>query len=212
MRKVEKLTARNVKTNLETVQDIIDYIDANLGEALDLDTIALKTGYSKYHISRMFTGIVGFTLHHYIQRRRLTEAARRLVRTEMPVMDIALEAGYETQQSFTVAFKTLYQCSPQAYRKKGDFYPLQLRFEADGRACLRGDRIMEAGIVDSGSIFLAGVRRNTRFGFFAIGRCWRLECRAPAGFLHLYSKTIETVPLRYATINLRIGITNFGRR
>lgn len=162
-----------MSTNLDTIQEVIDYIDADLGEMLNLDSIAVKTGYSKYHLSRMFTAVVGLSLRHYIRRRRLTEAAQRLVFTDRPIAELAFEAGYETQQSFTKGFRELYKCSPQAYRKRGDFYPLQLKLEVDGRDCLKGDRIMEVTTVDSGSIYLIGIRKNTRFGFHVIGQCWR---------------------------------------
>ena len=77
----------------------------------------------------MFSNIVGCTLHQYIQKRRLTEAARQLVYTNKSIIDISFNAGYETQQSFTLAFKRLYVESPQAYRKRKDFFPMQLKFE-----------------------------------------------------------------------------------
>ncbi len=89
----------------------------------------------------MFVNIVGFTVHNYIQRRRLTEAARLLVFSDKPIMEIALFAGYETQQSFTIGFKKLFKCSPQAFRKKRDFYPFQLKFAVNGQESLRGDQI-----------------------------------------------------------------------
>ncbi len=41
---------------------------------LDLNVISKEIGYSKYHLHRMFTSVVGFSVHNYIQRRRLTEA------------------------------------------------------------------------------------------------------------------------------------------
>lgn len=162
-----------MKTNIDTIQEVVEYIDAHLESRLDLDCICKQAGYSKYHLNRMFSNIVGFSIHTYIQRRRLTEAARLLVFTDKPIMDIALFAGYETQQSFTVGFKTLFKRSPQAFRKKGAFYPLQLKFSADGIKKLRGDQIMDIRTVESGSILLVGYRKNTRFGFFVIGQCWR---------------------------------------
>lgn len=162
-----------MKTNAETIQEAVDYIDLHLDEALDLDRVAGALSYSKYHLSRMFAALTGFTLHQYIRRRRLTEAARLLVFTDRPILDIALGAGYETQRSFTVGFKALYRCSPRAYRKKKNFHPLQLKFTADGRDRLRGDRILDIRTVDCGPIGLAGFRRSTRPGFFVIGACWR---------------------------------------
>ena len=90
-----------MKTNLETIREVVEYIDTHLEERLDLDSLCKVAGYSKYHLGRIFSSIVGFSIHTYIQRRRLTEAARLLVFTNNSIMDIALFAGYETQQSFT---------------------------------------------------------------------------------------------------------------
>ncbi|MDB0441219.1 AraC family transcriptional regulator [Clostridioides difficile] len=160
-----------MKTNLETIQDIIDYIDLNLEEKLDLDSIAKEIGYSKYHLSRMFVNIIGFTVHNYIQRRRLTEAARLLIFTDKSIMEISLFAGYETQQSFTIGFKALFKCSPQSFRKRGNFHPIQLKFTVDGKETLRGDRIMEVKIVENDKILLVGYKGNTCLGFSVIGEC-----------------------------------------
>lgn len=110
-----------MKRNIETIQEVVDYIDKHLEEDLSLDSISQEVNYSKYHLSRMFVNIVGFTVHNYIQRRRLTEAARLLIFSNKSIMEIALSAGYETQQSFTIGFKALFKCSPQAFRKKEIF-------------------------------------------------------------------------------------------
>jgi AraC-like DNA-binding protein len=121
-----------MKNNTTIISKVIDFIEEHLTseENLDLDKIATMANYSKYHLHRMFSNIVGCTIHQYIQKRRLTEAAHQLVYTDISIMDISLNAGYETQQSFTLAFKRLYEKSPQAYRKKQEFLPIQLRFEA----------------------------------------------------------------------------------
>ena len=54
-------------------------------------------------------------------------AAKKLVETDEPIVDIAYEAHYNSQQAFTLAFGRLYQCSPQVYRKNGVFYPKQAK-------------------------------------------------------------------------------------
>jgi len=120
-----------MKPNIEIISKVIDFIEEHLTteESLDLDKIADIANYSKYHLHRMFSNIVGCTIHQYIQKRRLTEAARQLVYTDKSIIDISLTSGYETQQSFTLAFKRLYEESPQAYRKRQDFLPIQLKFE-----------------------------------------------------------------------------------
>ena len=104
------------------------YIESHLDKRIDLDTVANAVHYSKYYLHRMFTNTVGFTMHDYIQRRQLTEAAKLLVFSQKPIIDIALISGYDSQQSFTLAFKSMYKKAPAQYRKDENFYPLQLAF------------------------------------------------------------------------------------
>ncbi|MHC1723835.1 MAG: helix-turn-helix domain-containing protein [Aminipila sp.] len=116
-------------SNLRNVIKAIKYIERHLNEKLDLDVVADAVHYSKYHLHRIFTHTVGLTIHEYVQRRRLTEAAKLLVFSKKPIIDIALLAGYESQQAFTSIFKAMYKQSPNQFRENEEFYPLQLEFE-----------------------------------------------------------------------------------
>ncbi len=113
---------------IQTVMAAIDCIESRLHEKPDLETVAAAVHYSKYHFHRMFTDTVGLTIHDYVQRRQLTEAAKRLVFSDRPILEIALAAGYESQQSFTDIFTAMYKKSPRRYREEEKFYPLQLRY------------------------------------------------------------------------------------
>lgn len=110
------------------IEKVIDFIENNLNEKLVLETVANAVHYSKYHIHRMFADIVGMTIHDYVLRRQLTEAAKLLVFSNKPIIDIALVCGYESQQAFTVAFKAMYKLPPAEYRELQEFYPLQFAF------------------------------------------------------------------------------------
>ena len=74
---------------IKNVITAIDYIESHLYEKLDLETVAGAVHYSKYHLHRMFTGTVGLTIHDYVQRRKLTEAAKLLVLSDKPILEIA---------------------------------------------------------------------------------------------------------------------------
>jgi len=76
----------------------------------------------------MFSSTVGLTFHDYIRCRRLTEAAKLLVFSQKPIIEIVLIAGYESQQVFTTIFKSIYKQTPMEYRQNKTFYPLQLEF------------------------------------------------------------------------------------
>jgi len=102
--------------NDRTIKEMIDYIESNLDGQLNLDEIAKEAGYSKFHLNRMFSDRVGYTVYKYIQMRRLTAAAEKLVYTKKPIIEIAYEANYGSPQSFTLAFRRLYDYTPQEYR------------------------------------------------------------------------------------------------
>lgn len=97
--------------NNTVVEKIVDYIETHINEDLPLDKIANVLNYSKFYIARIFTEETKCTVYKYIQGRRLTLAAQKLVETEQPIVEIAYEAYYDSQQAFTLAFKQLYELS-----------------------------------------------------------------------------------------------------
>ena len=116
-----------MKDQKEVVGKVIDYIEKNLEKEINLDNISKNIGYSKFYLNRIFTEYTGITIYKYLQNRRLTVAAEKLVKTDKPIMQIAYEAGYDTQQSFSFAFKQIYLYPPKIYRDMGIFMPKQNR-------------------------------------------------------------------------------------
>lgn len=114
-----------MKFKKEIIKKVIDYIENNLEQEIDLDNIAETIGYSKFHLNRMFAEETNITIYKYLQIRRLTIAAEKLVKTDTPIVQIAYEAGYHSQQAFSLAFKQVYLYPPKIYRDRGIFVPKQ---------------------------------------------------------------------------------------
>ena len=111
----------------------IEYIEQQLisgREVLSLDEVADEIGFSKFYLNRVFQEHVKTTIYQYILERRLTEAARQLIDTDNPIVDIAYDAGYQSQQAFTNAFSTIYHCTPMKYRMRRQFIPLRKPYQA----------------------------------------------------------------------------------
>lgn len=117
-----------MQQNIISVTAVIEYIEDNLTEKLDLKSVASAVNYSKYHLHRIFTETVGLTIHDYAQRRQLTEAAKLLIFSRKPIVEIAMISGYDSQQAFTAIFRQMYKKSPKQFREDEEFYPLQLRY------------------------------------------------------------------------------------
>ena len=111
----------------EIVNKVLNYIENNIEKEINVDKIAKNAGYSKFYLNRIFSECTGITLYKYLQSRRLTIAAEKLIKTNKPITQIAHEAGYDSQQAFSLAFKQLYAYPPKMYRKFGVFIPKQNR-------------------------------------------------------------------------------------
>jgi len=99
------------------ILSVLVFIQKNLDDELSLEEYARVAHFSPYHFHRIFRGMVGESLHEHIRRLRLERAATRLKRTDRAIIEIALEAGYETHEAFTRAFRSLCSCSPSRYRR-----------------------------------------------------------------------------------------------
>ncbi len=105
---------------LKQVQQGIDYIEANLDFDINLGQVAMAAGISQWHFQRIFKALTNETLKTYIRSRRLANALEKLLTTKTRIIDIALSAGFESQESFTRAFKLTFDMTPNAYRKLGN--------------------------------------------------------------------------------------------
>lgn len=108
---------------------VLLHIEKNLDSDLSLEKIAKELNYSKFYIARVFKNHTGLTIYKYIRNRRLNEAARKLVQTTKPIIEIAIESGYGSQQAFTQAFRCEYAYSPLEYRNIRRFVPKQDRID-----------------------------------------------------------------------------------
>jgi len=99
------------------IQDVIDYIEENLGSPVSLYEIADRACLSPYHFHRIFSALTGVPVSEYIRKRRLSCAAGRLIQTDMRIIEIAMNYGFQSQEAFTRAFKKHFGLTPAKYRK-----------------------------------------------------------------------------------------------
>ena len=102
---------------LERIRRAIDFVEAHLFEDLPLAVIAEHGGCSPWHFHRLFAALTGETPATYIWKRRLSEICRRLVETRQPLVDVALDCGFESQATFTRAFTRHVGVSPGRFRR-----------------------------------------------------------------------------------------------
>lgn len=94
-------------------------MEANLARVPTLDELARVAGFSAFHFHRIFHAYVGETVASYLTRLRLERAAMQLCYSKRSVLDIALDAGFESESSFIKAFKQRFGKTPGMFRRSG---------------------------------------------------------------------------------------------
>ena len=97
----------------------VERVVRSLDEALDLDALAREATLSAFHFHRVFRGLVGETPLELHRRLRMERAAERLCHSRHGVTTVAFDAGYETHEAFTRAFRQRYGVAPSAFRERG---------------------------------------------------------------------------------------------
>jgi AraC family transcriptional regulator len=97
---------------------VLDYIAANIGDDITLANLAGIAGYSTFHFARTFTRAMGISPHRYISRIRLENAMAELAAGKLPLAEIALNAQFSSQASFTRAFHRATGMTPREYRRR----------------------------------------------------------------------------------------------
>ncbi len=104
---------------IRRIHKVQDYIEHNLGRSLSIEEISNVAGFSKYHFSRIFQGMLHEPLAHYVNRIRMEKTLFLLAhRADKNMTDIAYELGFSDSAVFSRAFKNYYGVSPREYRKE----------------------------------------------------------------------------------------------
>ena len=144
-------------TWISGMQRVLDYIEENLDGEINLESLANLTESGTYHLQRSFSLLTGMTLTEYIRQRRLTLAARDLLRG-MRVIDTAVKYGYDSQDGFARAFVRFHGILPHEVRdhtaRLNACSPLHVSLT------LKGGMMMEYKIERKSSLRLLGIRRH----------------------------------------------------
>ena len=94
-----------------------ELIASRCSEVVTLEDAAREACLSPFHYHRLFVRHFGQTPHDFLTERRLERARELLAKTELPVTEVCLEAGYTSLGTFSTRFRRIYGCSPSEYRE-----------------------------------------------------------------------------------------------
>lgn len=105
----------------ERIGKVLAHIQRHLDKPLALEELSRLACFSPFHFHRIFRGLVGESLQEHVRRLRLERALADLRGSKRRVIDIALDAGYETHESFTRAFRSRFGETPSRVRRSRSF-------------------------------------------------------------------------------------------
>ncbi len=91
-------------------------LESRLDEDLPLEDVARAACLSPFYFHRLFRGVTGETVREHVRRLRLERAVFRMVHGEDDLLGVAFDAGYQSNEAFTRAFKRHFGVPPSAHR------------------------------------------------------------------------------------------------
>lgn len=166
---------------LTKLSNAIAYMEENLDKEISYDKAAEIACCSTYYFQRMFSYVAGIPLSDYIRKRKMTQAAFELQRTNRKVLDIALKYGYTSPTSFNRAFQSVHGIPPTAARNEGcvlNAYPA-----VSFSVTVTGETPMTYRIEQKGSMRIAGIRipltENMEKNMEVIPSFWKQTMESP---------------------------------
>lgn len=105
---------------VKRISHVLDFIEKNLDADLSLEQLSQKAHYSPYHFHRTFSTIIGENLNEFVSRKRLERIASvLLVEVNRPIKELAYAYGFNSESSFSRAFKKHYGISPTRFKSEG---------------------------------------------------------------------------------------------
>lgn len=139
------------------ISKAIEYVENNLKENLGFEEIAKQAYFSSFHFQRMFSLLCGISLGDYIRARRLSSAGGEIVKTNRKIIDIALDYGYDSPESFTRAFTRFHGVTPTEARRTGKVKIFSRLFL---KLSVSGGNVMDYRIVKLGETKILAKRKE----------------------------------------------------
>ncbi len=114
----------------ERISNVCEYIYQHLDDELSLDKMSDIAAFSKYHFHRVFLAYTNMSVTKFIQLIRLKRASFRLAfEADKRIIDIALEARFDSPEAFSRAFKRTFEQSPSEFRLEPKWPEWYMRFD-----------------------------------------------------------------------------------
>ena len=118
MQSVQNAHAQTNQKKIQNYKSVISYMEHNYNQPITLQDLADTIPCNSQYLCRFFKDIAGVSPIQYLLNYRIQKACILLETTNNPVLDIALDCGFENVSYFIRKFKEIMCCTPKAYRNK----------------------------------------------------------------------------------------------
>jgi transcriptional regulator GlxA family with amidase domain len=112
-----KRTSSDRLRAIQRIQPILQYVRDHLREDLGRSRLAERLNLSPTRFHLVFTDAMGVAPVQYVKALRLRQAQRLLIKTDLPIAEVASQVGYEDPFHFSRAFKAQTGANPSDYRR-----------------------------------------------------------------------------------------------
>ena len=95
-------------------RQLLEFIEANLDQSLSLAELAAVAGLGATRLKALFAQTMSLPVHQYVVRRRVERAKRLLLSGELPISQVATEAGFAHQSHMAHCMKRVLGVTPRA--------------------------------------------------------------------------------------------------
>ena len=96
---------------------VVDFVEANLADPIRLPDLARAAGLSRMHFAAQFRASTGVRPHEFVTRRRIEHSQDLLRNSSLPLAQVALDVGFQSQAHFTTVFRDYVQETPGRWRQ-----------------------------------------------------------------------------------------------
>ena len=106
------------------IDNVLEYINNNLNDNLNLDSLAKKFFISRHHLMRIFKISIGYTVHQYIMMQRY-ELAKKYLEEGIPPSQASINCGFTNYTTFHQGFTKWYGMTPKQYTKQTRLFQIK---------------------------------------------------------------------------------------
>lgn len=110
------LKCANSQHHQDPITKVIQYIEHNLSEPLDIDTLCKIACMSRSKFFNYFKSCLNMTPQQWLQTRRLSKA-KELLKKGNSITQIGFDLGFNHTSQFSRTFKNAFGVSPKAFQK-----------------------------------------------------------------------------------------------